>query len=196
MKKKVGKHLNGDPQSEEWVKRMASMFKEVQKQKEYARHNPPIEKRTTRFICRLGRGAHAFDSVVSERLPAKAVPLFWQLSLVEAVKAILSSDDSVTISYLDAVMERGTVLMSGDVLFSRVHSRFVKTLLPKVVRSLIDSYEAFCTDAIRFDRNACYVRNAYNYPLSAYGFRRAASVLVLSVRKKTLCVGAGSGIRV
>ena len=74
MKKKVEKTFGGDQPSNAWVKRMASMFREVQKQKAYARHNPPMEKRTTRFICRLGRGAHAFDSVVSERLPVKAVP--------------------------------------------------------------------------------------------------------------------------
>ena len=184
MKKKVGKHLKGDPQSEEWVKRMASMFKEVQKQKEYARHNPPMEKRTTRFICRLGRGAQAFDSVVSERLPVKAVPLFWQLAFIEAVKSILSSDDSVTISHRDAVMARCTVLMSDNVLFSRRNSRFVKTLLPKVVQSLSDSYGAFCTDVLRFDRNVRYAHNEYNFPLTAYGFRRTASVLALSVRRK------------
>ena len=68
MKKKVGKHLKGDPQSEEWVKRMASMFKEVQKQKEYARHNPPMEKRTTRFICRLGRGAQVLALSVRRKV--------------------------------------------------------------------------------------------------------------------------------
>ena len=86
---------------------LRELFKRAQKAKEYARHNPPMGKRTTRFICRLGRGAHAFDSKVSERLSAKAVPLFWQLAFIEAVKAILSSDDAVTISHLDAVMGRG-----------------------------------------------------------------------------------------
>ena len=186
MKKKVEKTFGGDQPSNAWAKRMASMFREVQKQKAYARHNPPMEKRTTRFICRLGRGAHAFDSVVSERLPVKAVPLFWQLAFIEAVKAILSSDDSVTISHLDAVMERGAVLMSDNVLFSRGHLSFVKTLLPKVVAALTDSYEAFRTDALRFDRNARYAHNEYNYPLAAYGFRRAASVLALSVRRKEM----------
>ena len=40
---------------------LRELFKRAQKAKEYARHNPPMEKRTTRFICRLGRGAHAFD---------------------------------------------------------------------------------------------------------------------------------------
>ena len=125
---------------------LRELFKRAQKAREYARHNPPMEKRTTRFICRLGRGAHAFDSAVSERLAAKAVPLFWQLAFIEAVKAILSSDDAVTISHLDAVMERGAVLMSDKVLFSRGHLRFVKTLLPKVVQTLTDSFEAFRTN--------------------------------------------------
>ena len=74
--------------------------------------------------------------------------------------------------------------MSDKVLFSRVHSRHVKTLLPKVVQALIDSYEAFHTDAIRFDRNVRYARNECNYPLAEYGFRRTASVLALSVRRK------------
>ena len=163
---------------------LRELFKRAQKAKEYARHNPPMEKRTTRFICRLGRGAHAFDSAVFERLSTKAVPLFWQLAFIEAVKAILSSDDAVTISHLDAVMERGAVLMSDKVLFSRVHSRFVKTLLPKVVQALMDTYEAFRTDAIRFDRNVRYARNEYKYPLAEYGFRRTASVLALSILRK------------
>ena len=163
---------------------LRGLFERAQKAKEYARHNPPTEKRTTRFICRLGRGAHAFDSAVSERLSAKAVPLFWQLAFIEAVKAIVSSDDAVTISHLDAVMGRGAVLMSDNVLFTRVHSRFVKTLLPKVVQALMDAYEAFRTDAIRFDRNVRYARNEYKYPLAEYGFRRTASVLALSILRK------------
>ena len=163
---------------------LRELFERAQKAKEYARHNPPMEKRTTRFICRLGRGAHAFDSAVSERLSAKAVPLFWQLAFIEAVKAIVSSDDAVTISHLDAVMGRGAVLMSDNVLFTRDHSRFVKTLLPKVVQALMDTYEAFRTDAIRFDRNVRYARNEYKYPLAEYGFRRTASVLALSILRK------------
>ena len=81
-------------------------------------------------------------------------------------------------------MERGAVLMLDKVLFSRGHSRFVKTLLPKVVQTLTDSFEAFRTDAIRFDRNVRYARNECNYPLDEYGFRRTASVLALSVRRK------------
>ena len=163
---------------------LRGLFERAQKAKEYARHNPPMEKRTTWFICRLGRGAHAFDSAVSERLSAKAVPLFWQLAFIEAVKAILSSDDAVTISHLDAVMERGKALKSDKILFSRSRSRFVTALLPKVVQALTDSYEAFRADAIRFDRNVRYARNECNYPLAEYGFRRAASVLALSVRRK------------
>ena len=163
---------------------LRELFERAQKAKEYARHNPPMEKRTTRFICRLGRGAHAFDSAVSERLAAKAVPLFWQLAFIEAVKAILSSDNAVTISHLDAVMERGTDLKSDKILFSRSRSCFVKALLPKVVQALTASYEAFRTDAIRFDRNVHYARNGCNYPLDEYGFRRTASVLALSVRRK------------
>ena len=74
--------------------------------------------------------------------------------------------------------------MSDNVLFTRDHSRFVKTLLPKVVQALMDTYEAFRTDAIRFDRNVRYARNEYKYPLAEYGFRRTASVMALSVRRK------------
>ena len=163
---------------------LRGLFERAQKAKEYARHNPPMEKRTTRFICRLGRGAHAFDSAVSERLSAKAVPLFWQLAFIEAVKAILSSDDAVTISHLDAVMERGKALKSDKFLLSRSRSRFVTALLPKVVQALTASYEAFRTDVSRFDRNVRYARNECNYPLAEYGFRRTASVLALSIFRK------------
>ena len=53
-----------------------------------------------------------------------------------------------------------------------------------MVQTLTDSFEAFRTDAIRFDRNVRYARNECNYPLAEYGFRRAASVLALSVRRK------------
>ena len=183
MKKQVEKPLNDDPQSEVWVKRMASMFREVQKQKEYARHNPPMEKRTTRFICRLGRGAHDFDSTVAERLPDKAVPLFWQLALILAVKEIVLSNDSVTIPYLDAVMERGKALESDKILFSRSRSRFVTTLLPRVVQTLTASYEAFRTDVSRFERNVRYAHNEYAFPQAKYAFRRTASVLALSIRR-------------
>lgn len=183
MKKQVEKPLNDDPQSEAWVKRMASMFREVQKQKEYARHNPPMEKRTTRFICRLGRGAHDFDSIVAERLPDKAVPLFWQLALILAVKEIVLSNDSVTIPCLDAVMERGKALESDKILFSRSRSRFVTTLLPRVVQALTASYEAFRTDVSRFERNVRYAHNEYAFPQAKYAFRRTASVLALSIRR-------------
>ena len=36
---------------------LRGLFERAQKAKEYARHNPPMEKRTTRFICRLVRYA-------------------------------------------------------------------------------------------------------------------------------------------
>ena len=163
---------------------LRELFERAQKAKEYARHNPPMEKRTTRFICRLGRGAHAFDSAVSERLSAKAVPLFWQLAFIEAVKAILSSDDAVTISHLDAVMERGKALKSDKILFSRSRSRFVTALLPKVVQALTASYEAFRTDVSRFDRNVRYAHNGFTLPQAKYAFRRTASALALSIRRK------------
>ena len=54
----------------------------------------------------------------------------------------------------------------------------------EALQSLKDSYKAFRTDAIRFDRNVRYARNECNYPLDEYGFRRTASVLALSVRRK------------
>ena len=177
------KNRKRDPQFAAWVKRIASMLKEVQKQKEYARHNPPMEKRTTRFICRLGRGAHDFDSIVNERLPDEAVPLFWQLAFVVAVKEIILSNDRVTIPYLDVVMERGKALESDKILFSRSRSRFVTTLLPRAVQALTASYEAFRTDVSRFERNVRYAHNEYAFPLAKYAFRRTASVLALSIRR-------------
>lgn len=62
MKKKVGETLNGNLSPDAWIKRMASMFREVQKQKEYARHNPPMEKRTTRYLDAVMERGKALES--------------------------------------------------------------------------------------------------------------------------------------
>ena len=48
----------------------------------------------------------------------------------------------------------------------------------------MESYEAFRTDVSRFDRNVRYAHNEFTFPQAKYAFRRTASALALSIRRK------------